>query len=185
MNGARSCATLPVRLRTTADRVRSALVGTMVVASQLLSSSAISDGGVVVARETSEGRRVTVFVAPAVPRVGVVEVSVLRSPAPSEPSSIVIVATSDHGGVERRAEASRAGGGNRMLESALLDLPFEGGWRVEVRCDDGSPSPSFRIEIAPALPPWRSQWPWLFAWLPLTVLLLVRERLAGRSRIEA
>jgi len=167
-------------------------VACAIVAIAWLASRACADGGVVAASVERDERRITVFVSPAAPRAGVIDVSMLRRVTTDtavdarldlDRSAIIVVAVHEASGMERSAPALPAHQGNRLLESALLELPFSGRWRIEVRNEPPWPSPSFELEIAPPLPPWRSQWPWLGAWIPITALLLLRDRLAfGRSR---
>jgi len=181
---------------------RSARLGSALVAALLLMSlacgRAIADGGVTADARSDGGAHAIAFVAPIAPRVGVIDVSVLLSPSP--PPSLqgpLIRAVHLESGIERSAVAMPAHQGNRLLRSTVLEVPRPGRWRIEVAplCDEARasnaddeprwPSLSFEIEVAPGLPPWRSQWLWLFAWIPLSALLLWRDRLVatrGESR---
>jgi|GEM_PF-723232 len=151
-----------------------------------------ADGGVTADSRQSGTARATAFVAPMLPRVGPVDVSVLLTPQPTSEQSVEVIVRAVHveSGIERSTQAQPAHQGNRLLRSALLDLPRAGRWSIDVRIEvtiapEGPwPSLAFEIEVAPPMPPWRTQWPWLFAWVPLAALLLWRDRLAadrGRS----
>lgn len=169
------------------------------------------DGGVTADVRQSGDARAAAFVAPMVPRVGVVDVSVLLTPQPraaaaslaeavtvvendSDPVHVHARAVHLASGIERSERATRAHQGNRLLRSALLDLPRPGRWRIDVTCTERArhehtgeviaewPALAFEIEVAPPLPPWRSQWPWLLIWIPLTALFLWRDRLVAMQR---
>lgn len=163
--------------------IRMPAVTLLLVAVAAMAPSAHADGGAVMASVDSGGRRVTVFVAPVAPRAGTIEVSVLRvgaADSEEEPAPpIMITARLPGGALERSAPMSTRHQGNRWFESAWLDLPAEGRWSIVVDGGAGWPSASFDLEVGPPLPPWRTQWPWLLAWVPLTALLLLRDRLAG------
>lgn len=166
-----------------------------------------ADGGVTAGSRAEGPARTTAFVEPVAPRVGPVDVSVLLTPQPIafEGSSddprhgavrLLVVATHIESGIERSDMATPAHRGNRLLRSCVLQLPRDGRWRIEVLpgCDllhrslqlpSGWPSLTFEIEVAPSLPPWRTQWPWLLAWIPMTALLLWRDRLVAGRRPAA
>lgn len=203
-----------------------ALVPLIVLVAFVLTRVVQADGGVAADARRDGAMHAVAFVQPMVPRVGVIDVSVLLSPTPPESlHGPLIRATHLESSIERLEVATPAHQGNRLLRSALIALPRAGRWRIEVEAlhasapqevvtntartervapqhDPASPAPDdtapraiavppavtwpalrFEIEVAPELPSWRSQWPWLLAWIPLTVLLLWRDRLIqGRWR---
>ncbi len=171
-------------------RVRTPAVLAALTALAALGSwrSAGADGGVTAAVSRDGARRAVAFVAPIAPRTGEIDVSVLLSPTP--PAALEgprLRAVHLESGLERDAAAQPAHQGNRLLRSALLELPRPGRWRIEIdrldatTPDEAWPGLSFEIEVSPPLPPWRTQWPWLLAWIPITAILFWRDRLAGRA----
>lgn len=180
-----------------------------IAGAMLVSSIAHADGGVTADARREGDRRATAFIAPVVPRVGAIDVSVLLTPQPAAADDLQTIVRAVHteSGLERSASARPAHQGNRLLRSALLELPRPGRWRIEVssmvqdppssmvtqattepKSILGSQSPArwptlvFDVDVAPPLPSWRSQWPWLLAWIPLAALLLLRERLVMGQR---
>jgi hypothetical protein len=145
----------------------------------LLTSGRLSaDSGVVRVSAVDGPWRLTVFSEPTPLRAGPVDLSVLvqhsdthaavldatismlLSPVADDTQSILV-------------EATRAAATNRLLYSALLDLPSAGRWSFEVTAmmDGQQARVSFEADVGPPMPPLLDQWIW-FA-LPLIVIALI------------
>lgn len=171
-----------------------ALLAAAIIAALVCVRIVRADGGVTADARSIGGRHAVAFVSPAAPRAGVVDVSVLLSPTPPpELRGPAVRAVHLPSGASRETEAMPAHQGNRLLRSAILSLDLAGRWRIEVASLEpdralGSeieppwPPLSFEVEIAPELPSWLSQWPWLFAWVPLAAFMLWRDRHAKDER---
>lgn len=147
------------------------------------SAATFADGGVVAASRAEGSRRTTAFLSPVAPRVGLVDVSVLLTVDDVPETGAVpieIRATHLPSGIERSASAEPAHQGNRLLRSANLDLPSVGTWRIEIALERAFPPLEFDVSVGAPAPPWTRSWPFLFAWIPLVLLLCVRDRLATR-----
>ena len=96
--------------------------------------------------------------------VGNVDTVLTITPVDGQSAPIVVAATTD-------------AATNKLLQSALIDLPIPGTWQVHVECTtaDGKLEARFAMTAGPALPRWLSQWPW-FAWPLGAVLVFVVHR---------
>lgn len=149
-----------------------------------------ADGGAVRC-SAREGRlRITVFTSPTPPRVGLVDVSVLIQDATSgEPyldARVGVRATSrDHPNRVVAEEATRDAATNGWLVAAVLDLPSEGAWDLEVIVDRGEDRARvpFELEVGPPAPGLLSLALWI-AWPILAAAVYAIHQARIRTRNE-
>ena len=145
----------------------------------LLASPAPADGGRIAWTGERAGRRAAIVVAPVAPRIGALQIDWI---GPSEGGGSV--KARHETGILLDAPLVRQGD----EWHAVLEMFAEGRWSVRVDPDgDGDEAAiEIPIEIGPAIPEWRTQWPWMFAWVPMVAVGLfagVRRRAASpRSR---
>jgi len=151
---------------------------------------AFADGGQVRSSEIVGDFRVTVFTSPQPLRAGPVDVSVLIQHAETGEVATVAKATVELACTGKsvpplRAMATPEAATNKLLRSALFDLPARGEWNVAVNTElpDGvSHVAQFVVEAAPPLPAWLTLWPWM-AWpVVAIVLFVIHRRLVARQR---
>jgi hypothetical protein len=137
--------------------------------------AARGDGGTVHFRGKAGEYAVTVFTAPTPLRAGPVDISVLVQDAAGKepvPQARVNVAVAPRGrsgaAIERAATAEAAT--NKLLRSAVFELPGPGWWDVEVSIGEASERAQVRfpLEALEAAPTWLGQVWWL-AWPVLAV----------------
>jgi hypothetical protein len=151
------------------------------------SATARGDGGTVSFRGKAGPYEVTVFTAPSPLRAGPVDVSVLVQGAKGEPvpGASVSVALARHGrsGPSLHAAATAEAATNKLLKSALFELPTSGSWDVTVTIaegDDGAPV-GFSLELLEPLPGWMAP-SWWDAWPVLAIALYTfHQWLAARA----
>jgi hypothetical protein len=150
-----------------------------------------ADGGRLALVERRGGLQFSVFTSPNPLRTGPVDISVLVQDAETdEPVSDaqVFMSLTLRENPERkiRTTATSAAATNKLMLSALVDLPEPGWWEVEVVCrtDDGDTQVQFATEAGRPLPRWLAVWPW-FSW-PLGAVLLfgVHRLLVWRRQFD-
>ena len=151
-----------------------------------------ADGGRVALVERRGGLQISVFTSPNPLRAGPVDISVLVQDAETKQplgDAQVFVDLTLRENPERRirAAATSAAATNKLMLSALVELPEPGWWDVEVLCrtDDAAAQVQFALEAGRPLPRWLAVWPW-FSW-PLGVVLLfgVHRWLVWRRQSDA
>jgi hypothetical protein len=167
-------------------RVRCLAVAICLVWSQ----QAWADGGTLRIAQETHGYRFTVFTAPAVIRVGLIDTSVLVQDAetgePLGDARVSVRMTSRTDPSQSiDATASHDVATNKLLQAALLTLPSAGWWDVvvEVAGPHGPAQASFEIEAAEPLPEWLLLWPW-FSWPAAVVVLFGAQQLLGNRRSD-
>jgi hypothetical protein len=147
-----------------------------------------ADGGALRCFERKNGYQVAVFTAPTPPRAGLVDVSVLLLDAaggePVADAGVVVQATRP-GRPEAtiRRSATMETATNKLLRSALIQLPESGWWEFDVTIDgaQGVEHLRFDLEAGEALPNWPTIWPWI-AWPAIAVLMFaLHGRLKQRT----
>lgn len=137
-----------------------------ILAGCLASAAAHADGGRIAWTGTRDDVPGTIVIAPMAPRVGVVRLDWVGL----LPEQATAVVRARHAYAVEVAAVFEA----RGLEDhhATLELFAPGRWELAVDPDgDGPLEPvDLVIEIGGPLPAWRSQWPWLFSWVPVTAL---------------
>jgi len=164
----------------------SLIVGLLCLGSRL--APAWADGGTVRLVERHGNRQISVFTSPNPLRAGPVDISVfvqdLATGAPIDDARTTVTLTaSGQAEATIHAVASTEAATNKLLQSALVELPAAGTWNVQVRSTsaDNEVLVSFTMTAGPALPRWLSQWVW-FSWPAVAVLLFgVHRYLAARA----
>jgi hypothetical protein len=143
-----------------------------------------ADGGTLRLARVAGPFLVSVFTAPEPLRVGRADISVLvQEPGRGE---VVLGATVElrlqgPDGVEQTLRASHALATNRLLQSAQVELPAAGRWRLEITVD-GQTTGACDLAVSPRLRLVADQWMPL-ALPPICVLLFAwRARLSARPR---
>ncbi len=163
---------------------------TLVVAAACLWASAgpaFADGGTLRLTRAAGPFVVTLFTAPEPLVVGSADVSVLvqqRSSAVVLLDATVALRVRAPDGAEQQLQAAHATTGNRLFQSALVELSQPGRWRLTVEVRHGSEAATVSTEllIGSATPRLAPQWPPL-ALPPLCIaLFLWRARLLERQR---
>jgi len=151
-----------------------------------------ADGGTVRLSQRAGGYQITVFTAPTPLRAGPVDVSVLVQDAATgqvlpEAQVTIWVAPSGRGSAAVAYPATAEAATNKLLRSALFELPEVGPWDLEVVVEGplGPARVRCEVEAAEPLPRWLSLWPWL-TWPVLVIVLfgvhLLLVRRAGADR---
>lgn len=150
----------------------------------LLTSLARGDGGAVVARQTLGDESLVVLVSPVPPTAGEVEFSCLRSVSGMAISSLPIhVEALGPAGERVTATVTEPSDKDRFMQSCVITLRPHGTWQISVTLGPGAnATTTFTLEIAPAPAESRSLLPWMFAFVPAALLVVIRERLAAAQR---
>lgn len=118
------------------------------------------DGGRIAWSGERDGRRAAVIVSPVAPRVGVLRID-------------WVGAANENGTVEavHELDIRQDGGFVKVGDEwhASLELFVEGRWALAIDPDGAGPltGVTVPVEIGPPIPAWRTQWPWLLAWIPM------------------
>ena len=158
--------------------MRFALLSMLLVS--IIAVPAAADGGRIAWTGERGGRRAAIVVAPVAPRVGSVQFDWI---GPSNGQGSV---QADHEtGIRIEAPLLRRNG----EWHSILEMFAEGRWSVRLDPDGaGGEEPiEIPIEIGPAIPQWRTQWPWIFAWVPMVavgLLVAMRRRILPRDSPE-
>ena len=132
-------------------------------------AAASADGGAPIARrDDADGVRV-LLMRPAEACVGRAEVTLLGPPAPGW--SLRVRGPSD--GVAMMLPWSSATGAE--AREATIDFDEPGAWEVAVGPPDGEPPLVARIVVGAAPPDWLARLPWALAWIPMVVVLALRQ----------
>lgn len=118
------------------------------------------DGGRIAWSGERDGRRAAVIVSPVAPRVGVLRIDWVG--AANEAGTVEAVHELDI-----RQDAGFVKVGDEW--HASLELFVEGRWTLAIDPDGAGPltGVTVPVEIGPPIPAWRTQWPWLLAWIPM------------------
>jgi hypothetical protein len=156
-------------------------------------SHAQADGGRLLSSVRSNGFLVTIFAAPDPPRAGLIDVSVLlQNDSNNDPNSAVsadaeiavTLRSTSQPDLAVSAPATRSQATNKLLQSALIELPHAGVWNGTIHCvaDGKSAAVSFELNVAEATPPWRSLAGWILWPVVALALFIVHRRLAIETR---
>jgi len=127
----------------------------LVVALLAFSSLAQADGGFVELHQEVGPFVVTVFSAPGPLRAGPVDISVLvQDRASGQPvlDGEVFVRLKSPGAITLVERATREVAQNKLLYSALIDLPEAGQWELEVTIKQGKETASILGQVSAAAP---------------------------------
>lgn len=139
----------------------------LVLISVLLSPAvpAVADGGMVVWTGVRLDRPSAVIVSPPAPRIGPIEIAWIGTPHPAATISARHV-----DGIEMLAAFEP----ERFADEhhAFLALEVPGAWSMRLDPDGEGPAPPvlFEVVVGDAVPPWRSLWPAIFAWVPMLAI---------------
>ena len=124
-----------------------------------------ADGGGVVWTGLRLDRPPAVIVSPPAPRIGEIEIAWVGA---RHPEASVTARHVD--GLELLAafEPGLLADEHR----ALLDLGIPGAWSMRLDPDGEGPAAPvvFELVVGDAIPPWRTMWPAIFAWVPLVAI---------------
>jgi len=130
--------------------------GLLLVAALLaLTTRAQADGGFVELQQEVGPFVVTVFSAPGPLRAGPVDISVLvqdRASGQTVLDAEVFVRLKGPGGITLVERATREAAQNRLLYSALMNLPEAGQWELEVTIKQGRETASIAGLVSAAAP---------------------------------
>jgi hypothetical protein len=159
----------------------------MLFAAILVPASMLADGGVVCLRKASGPFVITVFINSAELRAGPADVSVMVQNRASreivlDADVLLRLQSIAPGGQVLESWASRKQATNKLLESAIVDLPSSGEWKLTVLVRRGSEKAivSTRLQVAPPLPRLAAMWPFLA--LPVLAMMLFAANQALRQR---
>jgi hypothetical protein len=151
---------------------------------------ALADGGQV-RSVCRQGRyQMTVFTSPTPLSAGLVDISVALQDSNTgdivQDSQITLnISPAFDLTATIRAIATRESATNKLLKSALIELPSGGIWKVAVSAaanEMNAPiETQFTVDVAPPKPAWISVWPW-FTWPVIPIALFgVHRRLVARQ----
>jgi hypothetical protein len=148
-----------------------------------------ADGGLVCLCQISGSFLVTVFITPSALRVGPVDLSVMVQDSSTRDvlldAEVDLRLDSENGGGAINLRATRGQSTNKLLQSAVIDLPSPGNWQLTVLVRRGSDQAVFKtqLEVAPPLPRFISVLP-LVALPPLVVLLFAGHQVLKQRRFR-
>ncbi len=149
----------------------------------LVCRGAQADGGAVRFDGQCGGYRIVAFTQPTPLRAGIVDLSVLVQRAGTDEAlpdtSVTIALSQQAGGFHQERPATYAAATNKMLRATRFMLPKGGAYDVRIVVDGpaGTAAARFALDVSPALPRWRAEWPWLF-WPIIPIGLYVWQALA-------
>lgn len=140
----------------------------------VLSARAVADGGVPIATHSEGASTWTVLLRPASPRVGPVEFDLIGPDASEAQLELV------EDGLPAVVHGFASDAPGARVAHVRTDLERVGKCVVRVRLPGSHGACVATLQVAAPAAGWTAQLPWLFAWVPMVVLLAVRER-AARS----
>jgi len=159
-----------------------------------LCSRAQADGGGVALHQVAGPFVVTVFIAPAAPRAGPIDVSVLAQDRANGQAALdveVFVRLRSASGMIVAGQATREASRNNLLYSTPMNLPEAGRWELEVVIEQGRQGKSAtsvlgQLSVAAPRPFLLSYWrilslPWVIVIL-FAVNQWLKRRAASRGR---
>jgi hypothetical protein len=151
--------------------------------------AAYADGGAVLLREASGPFLVTVFAAPGVPRVGLIDMSVLvqdRETGRPVLDSTVNLELQPIANTKPRfsIRATLGQARNKLLQAVTIDVPAPGWWSVKifVRRDREEVVLATKLLIMPAAPRLATLWPFLIL-PPFAIGLFALHQTLRHSRL--
>jgi hypothetical protein len=146
-----------------------------------------ADGGRLLDSVRSNGLLVTIFAAPDPPRAGLIDVSVLlqndsNSAVIADAEIAVTLRSTSQPDLAVSAPAIRSQATNKLLQSALIELPHAGAWNGTIHCiaDGKSAAVSFALNVAESPPAWRSLAGWILWPIAVLAIFVVHRRLAPK-----
>ncbi|MFO0808212.1 MAG: hypothetical protein U0746_06280 [Gemmataceae bacterium] len=159
--------------------------GLTLVLALLTPALASADGGTLRLSQQCDGYRIALFTAPASPRAGVVDFSVLVQSADAGATladvPVTVYAYPDCRLHDRiGGPATEAAATNKLFRAIQLNLPEPGRWHVEVTA--GSARVETAIDVGPPLPPWLDLAVWIGWPAAVVALFAVHQCLVRRRR---
>jgi len=159
----------------------------MLFAAILVPASLRADGGVVCLRKASGPFVITVFTGSAELRAGPADVSVMVENRVSreivlDDDVLLCLQSTGPGGRVLEFRATRQQATNKLLKSAIVDLPAAGEWKLTVLVRRGAEKAivSTHLQVAPPLPRLAAIWPFLV--LPVLAMMVFAANQALRQR---
>lgn len=150
------------------------------IAALLAAARVRGDGGVPIAASADGASARTLFMRPAQARVGPVEFTLLVGGEAR--CALALQGPSDAAPVVVPWRVDRATG----VPTAFAEFTEAGAWHVRVVGETSVEPLEAAVQVADAQPSWHERLPWLLAWLPMVLVLAVRNRAVsyteGRSR---
>jgi hypothetical protein len=152
--------------------------------------TAQGDGGTVRLSSVAGRYRVSAFTSPAPLRAGLIDISVMvqdsLSGEPIHDAAVSLDVTSTaEPPLEIHVQATREAATNKLLRSAIFELPRAGPWRVDITIDGplGAARSSFDFVADEPMPRWHDLWLWIaFPALPIALYTLAEIRRRRRER---
>ncbi|MDA1008814.1 MAG: hypothetical protein O2800_07440 [Planctomycetota bacterium] len=132
----------------------------------VLSSTALGDGGLLVLRGDLNGSPVVVYVSPVSPTVGTMRIEVVGQHVRSRPP-IIHLRGADYA-IDLQTTISLR---DSVAVEASFWIPTAANWTIEV---EGMVIPPAVLAVGPEPSPWTARWPWMVLWVPVLLLALVR-----------
>jgi hypothetical protein len=132
------------------------------------SEAALGDGGTLRLSRPEGNYRISIFTAPNPFRAGPVDISVLVQDAITgaaipEAAVTVQLMSRDHVGKPICYAATDTDATNKLLKSAVFDLPEPGRWviKVTIAGEQGTANVQFELEAGQSVQEWPAMWPWI------------------------
>jgi hypothetical protein len=150
----------------------------------LAAAAARGDGGLLRLKQIAGPYDISVFTAPAPLRVGRIDVSVmvLRQTDHAPVLDAAVDVTLRGPGGELRAPATVAAATNKLLYAALIEVPAPGRWTLSARVRSGTSDVTVagEVDVAPALSPAWTFWPYLMLPALAVALFVLHQWLKAR-----
>ncbi len=151
-------------------------------------SNAYGDGGTLQLSQRYGDLQVSVFTFPSIPRVGLIDVSVLVQDAKTKrirediPVTVQLQCI-DKTAIPLRQSAVNNVATNRLFKAAEFDVPIAGNWRAVVLLPNEKDISPITLELAVGspLPSWLQLAPWVSWPFALAILFVIHQKLATRS----
>jgi hypothetical protein len=159
---------------------------TAITALMMCPALALADGGTLRLSQPIGDVRISVFTAPAVLRVGTIDISVLAQDAKTgaimrDPTIRIRLECTDRSAIPLEQEATFAAATNKLFRAAQFDVPEAGNWRANVALGEPAQSVSVPISIDPPLPAWVELAPWIGWPFAVVALYFVHRAFVARA----
>lgn len=140
-----------------------------------IANRANADGGQVIATATLGREHAVMMVNPSMPTVGMVALIVRASPG-LEPFECILSARSQVDSVPIQCILGPDPDG--LGQRALIECADASNWIINARISTsiGVIELNGEFTVAPAPPNWQTQSPWILIWVPLAIVLFIRQR---------
>jgi hypothetical protein len=173
-------------------------VATLACAFVLLlhSSVALADGGTLRLSQRCGPLQVSVFTSPAMPHVGLIDISTLVQDAATgrildDVPVVVRLQSIELRGLTLEQESTAGAATNKLFRAAAINVPEAGKWRAEIlvgveshsasASDRNFPTLSFDFDVAAPSPQWLSLAAWVGWPVGVIAVFLIHQILVARS----